>query len=371
MIMKQLIIYLSVSVILFSCKKEPAEIIEQNEITWNDTQKVRILKVEQTKSPNSFPFDTDDLMTVEYVYADDVLKEIIVQRSGEVYSYPRVASEEDKYEFDLTRDIKYGGIFVWQFSLLNISSGKINSSQKKFTHGIGLIGKRLKDANYSYGSTGLLSSIKGTGIKGEEDDSLITIPKGIELNTENYENGLLKAYSLKNYIQAYDPLLEQVLGQDFKVQAAYQSSTDVPDGLIRLVNQAILGLSYTGFEDHMYHAQYDLRVGYGLISESGEEAHAIAVAKYRYTFADWIISFGLNNAYAIPNQGNQLIASKYIKGRKLIDGEYEYDPDNYTDRLINAVYSDVDSTAYYPYTHHVESKILEIAGLKIYYELVD
>lgn len=368
--MKHLIIYLSVSLILFSCKKESAEIIEQNEITWNDTQKVRILKVEQTESPNSFPFDIDDLMTVEYVYADDVLKEIIVHRSGEVYSYPRVASEEDKYEFDLTRDIKYGGIFVWQFSLLNISSGKINSSQKKFTHGIGLIGKRFKDVNYSYGSTGLLSSIKGTGIKGEEDDSLITIPKGIELNTENYENGLLKTYSLENYIQAYDPLSVQILGQEFKIQVAYQSCKDVPDGLIRLVNQAVLGLNYTGFEDYAHQVIYDLTIG-SVLAGIGEEAHATMIEKYHYTFADWIISFGLNNAYAIPNQGNQLIASKYIKGRKLIDGEYEYDPDNYTDRLINAVYSDVDSTAYYPYTHHVESKILEIAGLKIYYELVD
>src|SRR5690554_4967011 len=284
MIMKQLIIYLSVSVILFSCKKEPAEIIEQNKITWNDTQKVRILKVEQTKSPNSFPFDTDDLMTVEYVYADDVLKEIIVHRSGERYAYQKTVSDNNKYEFDFTEDPVFGGIFTWKFSLLNVSDNKLNSSHKKYGYGLGLPGDLFKDIYFSYKSDGLLSSIKGTG-SGREGDPYLKDLKGIELKTEGYENGLLKTYSIKKYIEDFSS--DQNVGQDFKLNAIYQTSNDVPDGLIRLVNQAVLGLNYAGFEDYMNHLQYDLRSGSALAG-TGSEAHATTVEKYSYTFADWI-----------------------------------------------------------------------------------
>lgn len=362
--MKHLIIYLSVSLILFSCKKESAEIIEQNEITWNDTQKVRILKVEQTESPNSFPFDIDDLMTVEYVYADDVLKEIIVHRSGEIYVYPRMVSEDNKYGFDLSKDPKYGNIFSWKNSLLNMYNGKITSSHKIYGYPFGYPGDLFRDTYYHYELGGLLNSIEGTGIWREGEFFLKDL-KGIELKTEEYENGLLKTYSLGKYMEDF-VVPKQTMGHDFKIKATYQISSDVPDGLIRFVNQAVLGLNYIGFEDYADHFQYDLRAGSALMGEGSEDAHASAVAKYRYTFADWIISFGLNDAFSIPNQGNHLIASKHISGRKIVDGTPSIE-----DTLPVYEYAPVDSTANYPYTHNATNKTLEIAGLKIYYELVD
>lgn len=358
--------------ILISCKKESTKQVIPKEITWEDTQPVRILKVEQTVSPNSFPFDIDDLMTVEYEYSEGLLTKIIVHRSGEIHVYPRIISEDNKYEFDLSQDPKYSNIFSWKSSLLNMYNGKISSSHKIYGLPFGLGIEAFKDFYYTYGKNGLLNNIKGTSIWREGGDSS-TILKETELKVGNHENVLLKAYSLKNYLREYDPISGsgQLIGRDFSIKATYQVAQGVPDGLVRIVNQNVLGLSRIGFEDYQEHAQYDFLVGSRLISEGEQEAHATAVVKYRYTFADWIVSFGLNDAFVIPSQGNHLIASKHITGKKLVDGEYEYDADDFTDRLINPIYSSVDSTANYPYTHNATNKTLEIAGLKIWYELVE
>ncbi len=366
--MEKYITIFAIYMMVLSCKKEPTEI----RITWQDSQKVRILKVEQTVSPNSFPFDTDDLMTVEYTYTDRILKEIIVHRSGETHIYPLTASESCRYEINLSKDIKYGGILVWINSLLNTSGGKISSNQKRYGDGFGWGAKFFKDSYYTYGTNGLLGSIKVTSIWSDGSDS-VSILKETELETKSYSNALLKTYSLKNYLLEYDPAteLDQLAGQDFTTKATYQTAAGVPDGLIRLVNQAVLGLNRMGFEDYYLHSQYDIRTESDLIEEDKKAAHAADVAKYRYTFADWIFSFGLNNAFVIPNQGNQLIATKHITGKTLVDGEYEYDEDDHRDRLINPVYLDIDSIANYLYIHNSIDKILEIAGLKIHYELVE
>ncbi|HUH74502.1 MAG TPA: hypothetical protein VLZ75_08845 [Chitinophagales bacterium] len=361
--MKHLIIYLSVSLILFSCKKESAEIIEQNEITWNDTQKVRILKVEQTESPNSFPFDIDDLMTVRYEYSEGLLTEIIVHRSGVEYVYPVLKNSVDNRSIDVSKDTKKGFPNLPVFKGIEIFAEDKKILKSKNNYEISFFPPLpaqsiYRNISYMYEDNGLFKSAES--VFGPIDEISIF---NIKFEAEEYELGLLERYTLKKHQPIYP---NTPMGQELNVKISYQASSDSPDGLIRLVNQAILGLPDIGFEDYLFHGAYDFLPNSGLLQWDQEGVYAELIAKYRYTFADWMVSFGLNDAFVIPNQGNHFIASKHITGRKMVDGELDDDGN-----IINPIYANVDSTANYPYTHNATNKTLEIAGLKIYYELVD
>lgn len=361
--MKRLFMYLSVCLFSLSCKKDPTEIIKEitpptEKVSWNDTQKVRILKVEQTASPNSFPFDIDALMTVDYIYSKGVLTGIAVRRGETTYTFPNTSAIAGKYEFDLTDDpVLAGGIFQFRKISLLVASSKLSSGHNSYKFDFPWAeGPALnKNAKYSYSSNGTLASITGS--------EFITGMRENELHAGTYKNGLLKNYTVKNYIPDYQVIPN--IGQELEIQATYQTASGVPDGLIRYINQAVLGLSQIGFEDYYYQMQYDLRPGSALATDGG---HTAAVAKYNHTFADWIISFGLNEAFTIPHQGNQLIFTKHTTGKKVIDGTPE-SVDGSTPLVYE--YSNVDVSSSYPYIHKADEKIIEIAGLRIYYDWAD
>ena len=77
-------------------------------------------------------------------------------------------------------------------------------------------------------------------------------------------------------------------------------------------------------------------------------------------FSDWLVSFGLPKYQIIPAQNVGLISSKRTIGKRFAD---------FVDG--NLVYKDIDSTVTYPYVFDPVAKTLEIAGLKIWYEVVD
>ncbi|MCO5247673.1 MAG: fibrobacter succinogenes major paralogous domain-containing protein [Chitinophagales bacterium] len=324
--------------------------------TSNDDRKVRIVRVEQTVSPNSFPFDTDELMSVDYHYSSEILKRVAVKRGVSIYTYYNSSNEKNNYNFDLSADPTYNGSLNFNKIILNVNGDKIESGVNNYTLGIaGSNGPMLnKDFKYTYNSSGILSQIKSTG--------LISGKNTLEIQIGAYENGLIKNYSLKNYVQDYNII--PTVGQDYNIQATYQNVDGVPKDLIRKVNQAILGLNPIGFEDYSFQMQYDLLPNSQL--SASDILHAQKLAKYKYSFADWIISFGLTDAYSIPEQGSQLISSKHIQGKKLIDGKM-----NSNDIVVQPQYTQIDSTARYTYVYHADEKMLEIAGLKIYYEWAD
>lgn len=358
------LIYFMLLIGVLSCKKDKNTLTENGTFTWNDTQKVRILKVEQTESPNSFPFDIDALMTVEYIYVKGVLTGIKVHRGESSYNYPNTAISNGSYEFDLNDDPAFGGIFSFKKLSLNTGNERLISAHNHYKYNFPWAdGPTLdKDAAYTYSSTGLLKNINITGFWSNSATAGIK-GKGTDIQTETYDNGLLKNYSVVNYVSAL--IDSPVIGQELDMQVTYQAATGVPDGLIRYVNQAILGLNQFGFEDYFYHMKYDLRLGTALVED---DDHAGQVAKYNHTFADWIVSFGLSNTFNIPNQGNQLIYTKHATGKKIIDGQPESE-DGLTP--VQYEYGTVDFSSSYPYVHNAAEKTLEIAGLKIYYDWVD
>ena len=74
---------------------------------------------------------------------------------------------------------------------------------------------------------------------------------------------------------------------------------------------------------------------------------------------DWIWSFAHPSFNVLPEQ-DQIISSKRMVGKKMVD-------------IVDGepVYQAVDSTATFPYTHDPVAKTLEIAGLKIWYEVLE
>ncbi|MCO5231440.1 MAG: fibrobacter succinogenes major paralogous domain-containing protein [Chitinophagales bacterium] len=354
--MKKLM-YFIVLFAIIACKKDliptntnpPTTNPPNTENPTTDDKKVRIVRVEQTVSPNSFPFDTDQLMNVEYVYSNGILKRVVIKRGVSTYVYFNSSNENTHYDIDLSADPTYNSSINFSKIKLNVNNGKIESVVNDFAVSIAPGQVLNKNFKYIYNNSGALTQINSKG--------LISEKKSLEVRTGDYENNLLKNYTLKNYILDYNPI--PTIGQDYKMQVSYQKADGVPKDLIRKVNQAILGLSPMGFEDYSFHMEYDLH------PNPSDLVHIQKVAKYKYSFADWIISFGLTDAYSIPEQGNQLISSKHIKGQKVIEG-----------KIVNNIfsqpqYASIDSISQYAYIHHAEEKMLEIAGLKIFYEWSD
>ncbi|MCO5233969.1 MAG: fibrobacter succinogenes major paralogous domain-containing protein [Chitinophagales bacterium] len=322
--------------------------------TSNDDRKVRIVRVEQTESPNSFPFDTDELMSVDYHYSDGALQGVNVWRGYSSNTYYNSSSDNEKYDFDVSADFANISLLSLMNITLNVENEKIVSGSNIFQVSLGNGPQYSRNINYTYNSTGNLTKIT-------RSDLMLGV-RGGEIQVENYDNGLVKNYKIENYLNGIQS--SPKIGQEFEIQVSYQKADGVPKDLIRKINQAVLGLSPISFEDYYFQQEYDL------LPESnftrGDIKHAQKVAKYKYSFADWIISFGLTDAYSIPEQGNQLISSKHIQGKKFVDGKQASD---YI--ITDAVYKDVDSTAQYTYVYHADEKMLEIAGLKIYYEWAD
>jgi hypothetical protein len=159
--------------------------------------------------------------------------------------------------------------------------------------------------------------------------------------TSIYKSGVMYRFATSEFLDAD----KYSLVETFEY---YNGDITVPKGLIKFVNSAIFGIYNFGME------------------ESSNLFSIVTVGSppqniYNHTaFQDWIFSFGLPQA--LGNDSNLLIKSKRIQGEKNIG--FEGFEDTY-------IFKDIDSTANYPYTHDPIAKTLEIAGLKIWYEVVE
>jgi hypothetical protein len=143
--------------------------------------------------------------------------------------------------------------------------------------------------------------------------------------------------------------------------AYQQDNTGIPKELVRRVNNALLGLSKGPLEDYeIFQWESDfLFPGNVFLEEHEISGNPFLSYEYGSSLADWLWTFA-HPSFNVIQEQDQIISSKRMVGKKMVD-------------IVNGepVYQAVDSTVTFPYTHDPVAKTLEIAGLKIWYEVVD
>lgn len=325
---KNLFITLFIILFTFSCKKE--EMLHPPSSTWEDTQKVRVLKVVILDEMYNFIYDT-----IEYNYNTSGKLDNIVTKTQYIYeqqTHPISYTEHTSILYNLVGCS--GWELVRHYSNFIIKNNRIHNVYDKHNFSRIFCTKQdygLVDRNsiFYYDNNGYLNKIS-SNFSSDEYDEYYGPKTGTDMSIHLYSGNEIKKIQVVNYIRGEEM-------ENYFVEPNYENNTDIPDGLRRMVNQALLGLNSIGFEEFMNVPDYLLPLN----------------------FLDWWVSFGFPEMQVIPSQNAGLVTSKQLKGKifqDIVMGEYHF--------------IDVDSTIYYPYVHDATAKTLEIAGLKIWYELV-
>lgn len=328
--MKRLLSTIYIFIIIFtsSCKKE--DIIHTPTSTWEDSQKVRISKVVILDEMYNFIYDT-----IEYNYNTSGKLDNIVSKTQYIYekqTHPISYSEHTSILYNL---IGCSGFYlVRHYSNYNFKNNRIQNIEDLYNFNPIFCTKQdynlvNKNSTFYYENNGYLSKV-ASNFSSENSEVFFGSKAGTDINIQAYNGNEVKKIQVINYF-----LGEEM--ENYLVEPNYENNTDIPDGLRRMVNQALLGLNSIGFEEF-----------------SNVPDHLNF-----YNFLDWWVSFGFPEMQVIPSQNAGLVTSKQLKGKifqDIVMGEYQF--------------IDVDSTIHYPYIHDATAKTLEIAGLKIWYELV-
>lgn len=358
-----LILFLSITVFT-ACKKDILPPKEEDKPTVQDDKRnVRILKVVQEESPNQFPFSNSTLMTVEYKYEEEKLIQIRTQKSnGENFDIDIHYLENDTIAI-LFPDLK---------SLWEPYFGTYWFKEVKFRHryplyeiltiyetefpGIFYRGKKTRSVLFTTDHEQKLYAIES---KFSGDNALPAWNgNGISIKNFQYHTGLLKSYQLINKMTMFS---SDVNGQEFQVHFDYSKAPEIPNGLIQIINHALAGVYQFGLEDYFFHWIYDISPDNHITVMNGIKDKVI---QPNYNFSDWIIGFGLNTIHALPNSNNHIISKKTQSGLKF----YDIDTSN---QSTNILFQNVSHAKDYKYTIDTIQKTLQIAGLKIYYEIVE
>lgn len=321
------IIYIFIILFTLSCNKE--DIIHTPTSTWEDIQKIRVLKVVILDELNNFDYDT-----IEYNYNTSGKLENIVTKSYYIYekqTHPISYSEQTSILYNLVGCS--GWELVRHYSNFIIKNNRIHNVYDKHNFSRIFCTKQeygLVDRNsiFHYDNKGYLNKISSK-FSSEEYNEYYEPKTGTDIIIHSYSGDEIKKIQVANYIRGEEM-------ENYFVEPNYENNTDIPDGLRRMVNQALLGLNSIGFEEF-----------------SNVPDHLNF-----YNFLDWWVFFGFPEMQVIPSQNAGLVTSKLLKGKifqDIVMGEYQF--------------IDVDSTIHYPYIHDATAKTLEIAGLKIWYEL--
>lgn len=333
--MKKLFKYLVMLLfVIVACKKESA-IIETPNPSWSDTQKVRVKKILVVNDSVSFGYDT-----IEYHYDTyGKLSEIITKNKYKSYVHP--IRDEDAIEIDYSFVGCLG--YYWKFhsNKFRVQNERVQKIEGKYDWDYlctdAVFNSTTRNSNFNYGQDGLLKSIYNNIVRRYFENGRIES----DIQNITYSGNKVEKFQVVSYEFVPDTI--QLETERYTVEPTYIPAEGVPDGLRRMVNQALLGLNSIGFEEYVFYSNFAHNRDLSLVY-----------------FFDWWVSFGFPELQTLPSQDAGLVSSKRMQGKK---GAY-MDGGEYT-------FTQVDSTASYPYTHDAQNKTLEIAGLKIWYELVE
>jgi hypothetical protein len=331
------------ALLLISCNKDDTARITSEEIGWDATQNVRVRKVAFNLPLGSFFWSMDSTYVAEYEYNDFGAVTRVKVSSG-TYDSSFTKNLELNYFQDGQKivfqnvmpsceDMNLYGFEFFSTELFTDGSKALRLSGKfnECTFGFPSPSSPIStNASFSYSSIGLLATI----------NSSVNLIAGVKVGTEIGK----VAYDAKNRLISYEKVSNSPLAIEqldrLALNVEYSAGDDIPDGLRRLVNQSILGLNSFGLEESVFSIKHSVQANNG--------------------FSDWVAVFAAPQLQSIPAQTEGMISSKRISGRKVI---------SVSDDAPS--FEDVDFRISYPYTHDPIAKTLEIAGLKIWYEVVE
>ncbi|MCO5230988.1 MAG: hypothetical protein M9958_07505 [Chitinophagales bacterium] len=350
--MRKLVIIV-LCIISFSCKKDEDKDFQEN-------ISVQITKVEQTESPNTFPFRNFSLDNVNYIYQDNVIKSISIKGDAQEAISIDITSEKNQYFGTFSQNAMLSDPLSNSITMKSFKIIPINNSLSWMSNEYSVvnpfnseISTKNRTITYEYDKSRVLKELKSV-FKGS-DGAYFWNGEGTNLKIKEMNGDLVSRYTVFNRLAAFSEDIKS--GQDLEITLQYQYVPEIPDGLVNIVNQAIMGVYHLGFEDYYFSWPYYLN----------KDNH-ISLAKdfptefngTRYVFADWIIGFAFPQLKFFPTSKNQLIVSKHIQGKSF----------SAIDSIDSSlVYNRIDSVVNYPYVFDSVQKTLEIAGLKIYYKV--
>jgi hypothetical protein len=342
-----------------SCNKEPLSEQKTGE------EQVRILRVERYSGTyKGAPFFNDNSGAVLYEY-DNVgkLKNIKVyadhsyRQESQILEYDvihQAGSGNSSMEFRLKKrpDFVDKGFFIEELRISFKNSRFVSSFYTTKNYFDNIIYTFTSKTSFStkYSDPQLSESCSESNAEyGESDPEThrkLLRSSCFQTDTSGRITSIFKIG--KTFMFATNELLEEDRYNLEETFEYYNDDFSIPKGLIKHINGAIFGSYYFGMEE-----SYNL---FTINSATSPPQNS----NNNNAFQDWIFSFGLPQA--LNGYSNHLIKSKHIQGEKNVG--FEGFEDTY-------IFKNIDSTATFPYTHDPVAKTLEIAGLKIWYEVVD
>jgi hypothetical protein len=372
------VIIVILSAFILSCKKEPAV---NKTIDLTDAN-IRITRVEQLYPLKTPPFAGDGVYASDYISSNN--DSIFVNMSRGLVSPseirpPILCTKEN----DNLYNLKFKGLSFFAFgnascgidkSHISINNGQIQKITDELNSAITLcFVDRVRVASFHYQAK-KISTIKvniDCPLPSECNDDYIICEYD---RTEWSGNSLVKYdyYSFHEVLFDYQNPANSIFGKDIGVgkeltiEMQYnENNSFIPKMLLTKVNQLLSGILAGSLDDFIHSWQVDFITEnntfmYPYLSEGTQSLmRDLDRTRSKKILGDWIWSFAHPSFNVLPEQ-DKIISSKRMVGKKMVD-------------IVDGepVYQAVDSTATFPYTHDPVAKTLEIAGLKIWYEVVE
>lgn len=379
--LSSLMIITLLSVFVFSCKKEPAI----NKVIDLTDANIRITRVEQLYPLKTPPFAAGGVYASEYILNTGDSVSINMKRGLTKPTEIRPPIIISKESNELYK-VQYKGLSFFAFgnascgvdkSHININEGLIQEITDELNSAITFcFVDRIRVAEFFY-LEDKISSIKtridcpwpsecdGTPLKFTVSEYNVTNWSGNNLTKYNY-------YSFHEVLYDYQNLDKSVLGleigvgKELSVELNYiENNSFIPKMLLTKVNQLLSGVLAGSLDDfiHNWHIDFITENNTFMFPYLSDGSQFLMRDLNKTTskkvLGDWIWSFAHPSFNVLPEQ-DKIISSKRMVGKKMVD-------------IIDGepVYQSVDSTVIFPYTHDPAAKTLEIAGLKIWYEVLD
>ena len=384
-----IILFLLISII--SCKKEPDGV---KDIDLTDAN-IRVVKVEVKQNTFNPPFLSETTYLIDYEYKDkniavkvtipgwvekSTVLNIVHESDSSIYvSHNWIRLLGDTPDIEQMFLLYYGDISNFGNQILHPSTSRytlqldrIISINDTFKADISpLVGytwpSQFRNLQLKYESNSI-SSVLGS-YSHEDGYDLLTAGQGIEIVGYVSDANLIRSFQVENTLNKYLPLgslpsfpesgevvlSSPVSGFSFNTMLQYKDAPGVPKMLLRMVNQSFGDLLPTALSDYIitHQAFFDED------SFFWRNLDADIPKPTSYFNNDWILTFAEPRLTVLPEQ-DKIISSKTIQGQYLSNIASN-----------QPIYKTMNSTVSFPYTHDPVAKTLEIAGLKIWYEVID